>query len=88
MKTKDKTILTIPVLLTIIAAAGVPAAAPEPARAEDREGYGCFWRRSKGHRRNTLAAEIREVSIGSYTGGFEAVEDVRMYTADFGGRRR
>lgn len=47
-----------------------------------------FWMRSKDHRRNILAREFREIGIGSYTGEFKGVEDVTMYTADFGVRRR
>ncbi len=47
-----------------------------------------FWMRSKDHRRNILSHELREIGIGSYTGDFKGVEDVTMYTADFGMRRR
>jgi len=190
MKTKVSTVLIIPALLAIIAAAGVSVAAPESARAADREGvkkcgggtillsvpekkvfalhnkirrehdlpvfcvhprlqeaarahsrdmiqrqysshdtkgggtceqrlkrFGYdpegyvyyalgeniahgdgrwgepgsvmrFWMGSKDHRRNILARDLRQIGIGSYTGDFKGVEDVRMYTADFGVRRR
>ena len=46
------------------------------------------WMNSPDHRHNILNGKYREIGIGVSTGTWQGTEGVKMYTADFGVRRR
>lgn len=46
------------------------------------------WMKSSGHRKNILNGKFRQIGIGVKTGNFKGYKGWKMYTADFGTRRR
>lgn len=42
------------------------------------------WMKSDVHRRNILNGKLRQVGIGTYNGTFKRMDNVTMYTVDFG----
>ena len=46
------------------------------------------WMKSDDHRHNSLNGKYREIGMGVTTGTWQNTEDVKMYTVDFGVRRR
>lgn len=46
------------------------------------------WMKSEGHRKNILSRGFRQVGVGVIRGKYESYDDSRMYTVDFGYRRR
>jgi uncharacterized protein YkwD len=46
------------------------------------------WMKSDGHKDNILNGKFHQIGIGVYTGIWQGRQEVSMYTADFGARRR
>jgi uncharacterized protein YkwD len=46
------------------------------------------WMRSDGHRKNIMNRGFRQVGIGVIRGKYKSHDNARMYTVDFGYRRR
>lgn len=46
------------------------------------------WMQSDGHRGNILDRQFRQVGIGVAAGNYRGIDGYRMYTVDFGVRRR
>lgn len=42
------------------------------------------WMKSRYHRKNILNGRLRQVGIGTYSGTYQGMDRVTMYTADFG----
>lgn len=46
-----------------------------------------YWMNSKPHRSNILDKRFREVGVGAHRGNFQGIDNVTMWTVDFGRRR-